>query len=71
MTPEQRARAKIDSLLEAAGWHMCGVSDVILHAARGVAVREFPLNNGHGLAGYLLYVDGKATSSKPRRRACR
>jgi type I restriction enzyme R subunit len=25
-----------------------------------VAIREFPLNPGHGFADYLLYVDGKA-----------
>ena len=31
-----------------------------LHAARGVAIREFPLKPGHGFADYLLYVDGKA-----------
>jgi type I restriction enzyme R subunit len=60
MTPEQRARTVIDHLLEAAGWHVCGISDANLHAARGVAVREFPLLAGHGFADYLLYVDGKA-----------
>lgn len=60
MTPEQRARAAIDELLTQAGWHVCGISDVNLHAARGVAIREFPLNPGHGFADYLLYVDGKA-----------
>lgn len=31
-----------------------------LHAARGVALREFPLNPGHGTADYMLYVDGRA-----------
>ena len=31
-----------------------------LSAARGVAVREFPLKQGHGYTDYLLYVDGKA-----------
>ncbi|MCR4332784.1 MAG: hypothetical protein NUV34_08825, partial [Sulfuricaulis sp.] len=30
-----------------------------IHAARGVAIREFPLP-GHGFADYLLYIDGKA-----------
>jgi hypothetical protein len=29
-----------------------------LDAARGVAIREFPLRSGHGFADYLLYVDG-------------
>ncbi|HKX93940.1 MAG TPA: hypothetical protein VJM48_04490, partial [Methylibium sp.] len=31
-----------------------------MHASRGVALREFPLDAGHGYADYLLYVDGKA-----------
>lgn len=31
-----------------------------LHAARGVALREFELNPGHGTADYLLYVDARA-----------
>ncbi|HQR54032.1 MAG TPA: DEAD/DEAH box helicase family protein, partial [Burkholderiales bacterium] len=60
LTPEQQARVEIDRLLEAAGWRVCGVSEVDLNAARGVAVREFPLREGHGFADYLLYVDGKA-----------
>jgi len=33
---------------------------VNIHAARGVAVREFSLKPGHGEADYLLYVDGQA-----------
>jgi len=31
-----------------------------IHAARGVALCEFPLNTGFGTADYLLYIDGKA-----------
>ncbi len=58
--PEQRARQDIDALLTAAGWAVQDVAHVDLHAARGVAVREFPLAAGHGFADYLLYVDGKA-----------
>ena len=60
MTPEQKARVSIDTLLAAAGWHVCNVSSANLHAATGVAIREFPLNNGFGFADYLLYVNGKA-----------
>lgn len=59
-TPEARARADIDRLLEAAGWHVCNVRDANLNAARGVAIREFSLAAGHGEADYLLYIDGKA-----------
>ena len=36
------------------------VAALNVHAARGVAVREFPLRPGHGAADYLLYVDGRA-----------
>ena len=36
------------------------MADANIHAARGVALREFPLNAGFGFADYLLYVDGKA-----------
>ncbi len=60
MTPEQKARVSIDALLVAAGWHVCNVSDANIHAATGVAIREFPLNTGFGFADYLLYVNGKA-----------
>lgn len=56
--PEQQARENIDRLLEAAGWHVCDASAANIHAARGVAIREFPLP-GYRFADYL-YVDGKA-----------
>lgn len=60
VTPEAKARAEIDRLLEAAAWHVCDFKAANIHAARGVAIREFPLSSGHGEADYLLYVDGKA-----------
>ena len=60
MTPEQKARVGIDLLLQQAGWHVCDMSQANIHAARGVALREFPLNTGFGFADYLLYIDGKA-----------
>ncbi len=60
MAPEQQARVGIDKLLSAAGWHVCNVADANIHAATGVAIREFPLNTGFGFADYLLYVNGKA-----------
>jgi type I restriction enzyme, R subunit len=59
-TPEQRAREEIDRLLFAAGWAVQDLASANLHAARGVAIREFALDPGHGFADYLLYVDGKA-----------
>lgn len=64
MTPEARPRQTIDALLTAAGWHLCDVASANLHAGsgavKGVAIREFPLNPGHGFADYLLFVNGKA-----------
>ena len=60
MTPEAKARVQMDQLLQAAGWQVCNIDQVNLHAAQGVAIREFPLNTGHGFADYLLYVNGKA-----------
>lgn len=59
MTPEALARQTIDALLMKAGWHVLDASQANIHAARGVAIREFPLP-GYGFADYLLYVDGKA-----------
>jgi type I restriction enzyme, R subunit len=60
MTPELEARQNIDRLLIAAGWHVCDAANANIRAARGVAIREFPLKSGYGFADYLLYVDGKA-----------
>ena len=60
MNPEQQAREKIDGLLEAAGWAICNPSEANIAGSRGVAIREFPLQQGHGFADYLLYVDGQA-----------
>ena len=65
-TPEQQARAEIDRLLQAAGWAVQSADAVNLHAARGVALREFPLESGHGYADYLLYVDGKLDKNYQR-----
>src|SRR5689334_15753007 len=58
--PEQEARIEIDRMLLDAGWLVQDVKSVNLHAGRGVAIREFPLERGFGFADYLLYVDAKA-----------
>jgi type I restriction enzyme R subunit len=60
MKQEEKARQKIDEALQASGWLVQDLDQVNLNAARGVAVREFPLKPGHGDADYLLYIDGKA-----------
>ena len=58
--PEELARQTIDRLLTAAGWAVQDFKAADIHAARGVAIREFVLDAGQGFADYLLYVDGKA-----------
>ncbi len=57
-TPEEIARQNTDKQLEACGWVIQSRRDLNLYAARGVAVREFPLDTGE--ADYLLFVDRKA-----------
>ncbi|MFN8899393.1 MAG: helicase, partial [Pseudomonadota bacterium] len=56
--PEQQARARIDALLQAAGWVLQDAADFNRNAAPGVAVREFQLPGGP--CDYLLFVAGKA-----------
>jgi len=58
--PEEKARARIDEALRAAGWAVQNRDETNVRVARGVAVREFPLRRGHGFADYLLYVDSRA-----------
>jgi type I restriction enzyme, R subunit len=60
LSPEQEARKIIDKMLSLSGWDVQTVANVNIHAEKGVAIREFPLENGHGYADYLLYVNGKA-----------
>ena len=66
LTPEQRARRKIDRQVAAAGWDVQDHRDIDIHASRGVAVREYPLKwheagkEKTGWADYLLYVDAQA-----------
>jgi type I restriction enzyme R subunit len=55
--PEQIARDNIDQLLRQAGWVIQDLKDMNPFAARGVAVREFPIPGGE--IDYLLYVDRK------------
>ena len=58
LTPEQKARRKIDRLLEQCGWIVQDHDEMNISAGLGVAIREFPLKTGH--ADYLLYAGGKA-----------
>ena len=60
MTPEQKARNRIDRQLQQCGWAVQDRADINISAGLGVAVREFTLKQGHGFADYMLYADGKA-----------
>ena len=66
LTPEAEARIEIDRQLAAAGWVVQDYRAINLAAVAaggkvaGVAVREFPLAAGHGVADYLLFVDRQA-----------
>jgi type I restriction enzyme R subunit len=55
MKPEEKARQKIDQLLESADWKIQNLKDLNLSISLGIAVREFPLKNGS--ADYLLFID--------------
>ncbi|MGB7540166.1 MAG: hypothetical protein WBM17_16620, partial [Anaerolineales bacterium] len=56
--PEALARQQIDKELSDCGWIVQDRAAINLHAGRGVAVREFPLETGE--ADYLLFADKKA-----------
>ena len=58
LTPEQKARKKIDQLLEAAGWKIQDYKGINLGASLGIAVREVPVTTG--FADYMLFVGRKA-----------
>ncbi|TVR11395.1 MAG: DEAD/DEAH box helicase [Planctomycetota bacterium] len=58
--PEDEARTTIDAMLAQSGWLVQDMAQANLHAGQGVAVREFPLKQGHGFADYLLFVNGQA-----------
>ncbi len=58
LTPEQKARQKIDRMLEQSGWIIQNPDDMNISVAPGVVIREFPLKTGH--ADYMLYGEQKA-----------
>ena len=57
MTPEEKAREKIDEMLTASGWVVQDYKALNLSAARGIALREVPMKSG--TCDYLLMVDRK------------
>jgi type I restriction enzyme, R subunit len=66
-TPEDQARARIDTLLAAAGWCLQDMASLDRNAAEGVAVRNFPLLSGP--CDYLLFIGGKACGVIEAKRA--
>ncbi len=57
-TPEQKARDKIDVMLNQAGWQVQSRNKIDLNACAGIAVREYQTDVGP--ADYVLFVDKKA-----------
>jgi type I restriction enzyme R subunit len=55
MTPEAKAREKIDQKLTQAGWLVQDFKKINLSVAPGIAVREHPTDTGP--ADYVLYVN--------------
>lgn len=56
--PEQKARDKIDSMLEQAGWVVQPNKQINLNVGLGIAVREYQTDVGP--VDYALFVDKKA-----------
>lgn len=57
MTPEAKAREKIDARLVKSGWIVQDMKQINPMASLGVAVREYPTSTGP--VDYALFVDGK------------
>lgn len=56
MTPEEKARKKIDRRLRQSGWIIQDMKKVNPMASLGVAVREYPTSSGP--VDYALFIDG-------------
>ena len=64
---EPKARSRIDTDLDAAGWFVQDRDEMDLTAGRGIAVREFPMKSDFGFADYLLYIDERLWAlSRPK-----
>jgi len=62
LSPEQRARVRIDAMLVAAGWELQDYSGPIdFRSSVGVAIREF--QTASGPVDYLLVADGRVCGS--------
>ena len=61
MTPEEKARQQIDTVLSRCGWTVQDKAQMNLHAAKGVALCELSFKSGE--PDYTLFVDGKAIAT--------
>ena len=57
ITPEVKARQRIDEDLVQAGWIIQNKNQLNLSAGLGIAVREYPTDSGP--ADYILFLDKK------------
>lgn len=55
LTPEQKAREKIDRMLKASGWFIQDMKTIDFSANVGVAVREYQTEVGY--ADYILFLN--------------
>lgn len=55
--PEQKARDKIDLLLEQSGWIIQDMKSINLFAGKGIAIKEYKTEIGP--ADYILFVEKK------------
>ncbi len=55
LTPEQKAREKIDRMLTAAGWAIQNMDTLNFAAGTGIAVREYQTEAG--FADYILFIN--------------
>ncbi|NIA10283.1 MAG: hypothetical protein GWP10_11300 [Nitrospiraceae bacterium] len=53
LTPEQKARKKIDKMLELSGWSVQNRDKIDFSASLGIAAREYPTEVGP--ADYVLF----------------
>lgn len=67
MKPEEKARQKIDQLLEASGWVVQDSQQLDLSASLGVAVRDLSLKTGP--ADYVLFIEGRPIAVIEAKRA--
>lgn len=58
LSPEQKARKRIDEMLQRAGWMVQDYRSINLYAGTGVGVRE--LVTTAGPADYVLFVERRA-----------